>query len=265
MSYQRLFRRYHRLGGMSGTLGEVRGEMAATYGTPVVAVPRHHPSRLQSLGTYLVADERRKWATVVQRVEAMHRSERPVLVGTGSVAESELLAGLLRARGLRPLVLNAVQNTQENAVIARAGQPGRITVSTQMAGRGTDIRLDERVRALGGLHVLACGQTHNARQWRQLIGRAGPPGRSRLLRDGAGDRQRRARRAVAARTAGALEPSPAARPARTARPAPGAALAGMVRHPRAPPRDPPGPRLGPPAGLQRHRRMTLTTSPNVMP
>lgn len=179
MTYQRLFRRYHLLGGMSGTLREVRLEMAVTYGTPVIAVPRHHRHRLADRGLRIVADAERQWDVVARRVAAVHAVGRPVLVGTSTVAESEHLASLLRARGLGPLVLNAVQDKTESLVISRAGQPGRIVVSTQMAGRGTDIRLDDRVRDAGGLHVIACGTDHNARQWRQLIGRAarqGDPG-----------------------------------------------------------------------------------------
>ncbi|MFM2052135.1 MAG: hypothetical protein RL456_172 [Pseudomonadota bacterium] len=176
LTYQRLFGRYHQIGGTSGTLAEVRLEMALTYGTPVVRVPRHHPSRLADLGVQVCADAAARREAVAQRVVAMAAQQRPVLIGTGSVAESEALAQRLRALGLRPMVLNAVQSGLESEVIARAGRPGRITVSTQMAGRGTDIRLDPQVRDAGGLHVIACADTHAWRLWRQLVGRAGRQG-----------------------------------------------------------------------------------------
>lgn len=179
LTYQRLFSRYHQIGGMSGTLAEVAPEMALTYGTPVLRMPRHHPSRRQDLGVQVHRDAEARWQAVVDRTAAMVALGRPVLIGTASVADSEQLALRLRARGLRPMVLNAVQSRLENEVIARAGQPGRITVSTQMAGRGTDIRLSAEVRAGGGLHAMVCADALASRQWRQLVGRSarqGDPG-----------------------------------------------------------------------------------------
>lgn len=179
LTYQRLFSRYHQIGGMSGTLAEVAPEMALTYGTPVLRMPRHHPSRRQDLGVQVHRDAEARWQAVVDRTAAMVAQGRPVLIGTASVADSEQLALRLRARGLRPMVLNAVQSRLENEVIARAGQPGRITVSTQMAGRGTDIRLSAEVRAAGGLHAMVCADALASRQWRQLVGRSarqGDPG-----------------------------------------------------------------------------------------
>jgi preprotein translocase subunit SecA len=176
LTYQRLFNRYHQIGGMSGTLSEVALEMALTYGTPVIRVPRHRASQLVDLGVRVHADTEARWDAVCERATAVLASGRAVLIGTASVAESERLAERLRARALRPMVLNAVQSGLENEVIARAGRPGRLTVSTQMAGRGTDIRLDPDVLAAGGLHVIACADAYALRQWRQLIGRAGRQG-----------------------------------------------------------------------------------------
>ena len=176
LTYQRLFNRYHQIGGMSGTLAEVAPEMALTYGTPVIRVPRHQPSQLADFGVQLFDAPERRWDAVCERATAALVAGRAVLIGTASVAESEQLAERLRARALRPMVLNAVQSGLEHEVIARAGRPGRLTVSTQMAGRGTDIRLDPAVRAAGGLHVIACADAHALRQWRQLVGRAGRQG-----------------------------------------------------------------------------------------
>jgi preprotein translocase subunit SecA len=184
LTYQRLFSRYHQLGGMSGTLAEVAPEMALSYGTPVIRIPRHHGLQRQDLGVRVFNHAEARWQAVVERVDAVVAEGRAVLVGTASVAESEQLAERLRARGLRPVVLNAVQSRMENEVIARAGQPGRITVSTQMAGRGTDIRLSPAVRAAGGLHVLVCADALPSRQWRQLVGRSarqGDPGSAETL------------------------------------------------------------------------------------
>jgi preprotein translocase subunit SecA len=184
LTYQRLFSRYHQLGGMSGTLAEVAPEMALSYGTPVIRIPRHHPAQRRDLGVRVFEDVAQRWQAVVDQAGAVVAEGRSVLIGTASVAESEQLAQRLRACGLRPMVLNAVQSRLENEVIARAGQPGRITVSTQMAGRGTDIRLSPAVRAAGGLHVVVCADALPARQWRQLIGRSarqGDPGSAETL------------------------------------------------------------------------------------
>lgn len=184
LTYQRLFSRYHQIGGMSGTLAEVLPEMALSYGTPVIRIPRHHALQRQDLGVRVFTDAALRWQAVADRADALVAQGRAVLIGTASVAESEQLAQQLRARGLRPMVLNAVQSRLENEVIARAGQAGRITVSTQMAGRGTDIRLSPAVRAAGGLHVLVCADALPSRQWRQLVGRSarqGDPGSAETL------------------------------------------------------------------------------------
>lgn len=184
LTYQRLFSRYHQIGGMSGTLAEVAPEMALSYGTPVLRLPRHHALQRRDLGVRVFADDGQRWQAVADRAGSLVAEGRAVLIGTASVAESEQLAAQLRARGLRPMVLNAVQSRLENEVIARAGHPGRITVSTQMAGRGTDIRLSPAVRAAGGLHVLVCADAMPSRQWRQLVGRSarqGDPGSAETL------------------------------------------------------------------------------------
>jgi preprotein translocase subunit SecA len=176
LTYQRLFTRYHRLGGLSGTVGEAALEMAATYGLPVVRVPRHRPSRLRIAPPRVVSGRDAWLAAVAQAVRDAQADGRPVLVGTDSVADSQALADGLRAAGLRPVVLNAVHSALEHEVVARAGQPGRLTIATQMAGRGTDIRLGEGVADRGGLHVVVCTVQAGRRHWRQLVGRAGRQG-----------------------------------------------------------------------------------------
>ena len=176
ISYQRFFRRYLRLAGMTGTAREVAGELWAVYGLPVVRVPTNRPSRrmIQPERVYRCAEAR--WVAVVERVRALHAAGRPVLVGTRSVAASEELAARLAAAGLPHRVLNARQDAEEAQIIAEAGQPGRITVATNMAGRGTDIRLAPAVVELGGLHVIATERHDAGRIDRQLFGRCGRQG-----------------------------------------------------------------------------------------
>ena len=176
ISYQRFFRRYLRVAGMTGTAREVAREMWAVYRLPVVSIPTNRPVRRQRLPdqVYVTADE--KWAAIVDTLRSLHAEGRPVLVGTSSVATSEHLSELLTAAGLLHQVLNARQDQEEAEVVARAGERGRITVATNMAGRGTDIRVAPEVVALGGLHVLATERHDAGRIDRQLFGRCGRQG-----------------------------------------------------------------------------------------
>ncbi len=176
MTYQRFFRRYGHLCGMTGTAAEARAEMGAVYGLRVVRVPTHHPSRRAYLGTQVLETERDKWAEVVRRSQDVAATGRAVLVGTRSVGASEHVAVLLKEAGVSAAVLNAQQNREEAAIVARAGQPGCVTVATNMAGRGTDIRLSKAVRDQGGLHVILTEFHESARIDRQLFGRCGRQG-----------------------------------------------------------------------------------------
>ncbi len=176
ITFQRFFRRYHRLGGMSGTLTEVRGELRRMYGMEIVRVAPRRPLARQVWPTRLFADDARRWQAVVQRVAALSAAGRPVLVGTDSVAASQALSTCLREAGVAHVVLNARHDAEEAAVVAQAGRAGRITVSTNMAGRGTDILLAPEALAAGGLHVLCCQYNPSRRHDRQLAGRAGRQG-----------------------------------------------------------------------------------------
>ena len=180
ITYQRLFRRYLHLAGMSGTATEVAAEIGRTYGLAVVRAPLHRPSRRGAIVARCFADSASKWQAVVAAVERVAvQAGRPVLVGTRTVMASEALAALLAARGIEHVVLNARQDRDEAQIIAAAGQAGRVTVATNMAGRGTDIVLGDGVAARGGLHVILTEYHESRRIDRQLFGRSarqGDPG-----------------------------------------------------------------------------------------
>jgi preprotein translocase subunit SecA len=176
ITYQRFFCRYLHLCGMTGTALEPASELFGTYGLRVVRIPTNRPLRRTDAGTRLQPTAERKWHTVVQSAQAIARTGRAVLVGTRSVEASEHVSQLLGRAGLEPVVLNARQDREEAEIIARAGEPGRITVATNMAGRGTDIQLHPAVRAAGGLHVVLTEYHESRRIDRQLFGRAGRQG-----------------------------------------------------------------------------------------
>ncbi|NML48048.1 preprotein translocase subunit SecA [Ramlibacter sp. G-1-2-2] len=179
ITYQRLFRRYLRVSGMSGTAREVGPELEAVYGLKVTRIPTHRVTQRRDLGTRLYADRTRKWQAVAGAVQEQRAAGRPVLVGTRSVAASEELAEVLSALGIEHMVLNARQDSAEAAIVAEAGGTGRVTIATNMAGRGTDIRLAQEVVARGGLHVILTEFHESARIDRQLFGRCarqGDPG-----------------------------------------------------------------------------------------
>jgi preprotein translocase subunit SecA len=179
ITYQRFFRRYLWLAGMTGTAGEVAGELWNVYRLATVRIPTNRPVRRRWDGESLYASTEAKWDAVVRRISALHREGRPVLVGTRSVAASEHLSALLIAAQVPHQVLNARQNREEADIVAGAGELGRVTVATNMAGRGTDIRLGPGVAELGGLHVMATERHEAGRIDRQLFGRCarqGDPG-----------------------------------------------------------------------------------------
>ncbi|MDJ0861579.1 MAG: preprotein translocase subunit SecA [Gammaproteobacteria bacterium] len=176
ISYQRFFRRYMALAGMTGTAREVARELQSVYRLNVASIPSNRPVRRVGMPDAFFPTAAQKWAAIVERLEALYAEGRPVLVGTRSVAASEQLAALLDQVGLPHRVLNARQDEHEAEIIAQAGQVGQITVATNMAGRGTDIKLPSEVVDRGGLHVIASERHASRRIDRQLFGRSGRQG-----------------------------------------------------------------------------------------
>lgn len=176
ITLQNFFGRYQFLAGMTGTAHHARRELRTIYQTPVMIVPTHKPPQRRQLPPCIYATEEAKWQGIREEIEQLIAGGRPVLVGTRSIDRSETLARLLRSHNVEHAVLNARHADREARIIAEAGRYGRVTVATNMAGRGTDILLDDAVRELGGLHVI-CSELHeSSRIDRQLIGRCGRQG-----------------------------------------------------------------------------------------
>ncbi len=183
ITLQHFLRLYPVLAGTTATARSAADELREIYGLPTVVVPPHVPSRRIDLPDAVFANREAKRHAVLQEIRSVHATGRPILVGTASVRESEALADDLRAEGIACAVLNARHDEQEARIVADAGLPGAVTISTNMAGRGTDIRLGgsdererERVVAAGGLYVVGTNRHESARIDRQLRGRAGRQG-----------------------------------------------------------------------------------------
>lgn len=184
ISYQRFFRRYLHLGGMSGTLKQVRRELRSTYALGTFRVPTYRESKRRHMGYSIHPRAQDKWLAILSRVGQIHREGQPVLVGTCSLYDSDLVGRLFSRRKLAHRILNARQDKSEADIVAGAGGRGKITVATNMAGRGTDIKLGEGVAELGGLHVIAAECNPEYRVDRQLFGRSarqGDPGSCEVI------------------------------------------------------------------------------------
>lgn len=176
MSFQRFFRCFHRLSGMTGTAWEAAAELWQIYNLPVIRIPTHRPCVRKQLPDRFFLQESEKWDAIIGEIGNVHRTGQPILVGTRSVAASEEVARRLHEQGIECHVLNASRLAEEAMIVAVAGERGRITIATNMAGRGTDIRLGQEVRDLGGLHVISTERHESGRVDRQLFGRAGRQG-----------------------------------------------------------------------------------------
>jgi preprotein translocase subunit SecA len=176
ITYQNFYRLYRKLAGMTGTAAQNFWEIRRVYKLWVVCVPTNRPVIRKHYPDQIYPTEDAKFRAVVERIQREHARGRPVLVGTRSVEKSEKLSRLLTAAGIPHQVLNARQNADEARIVAQAGQPGAVTVATNMAGRGTDIKLGPGVAELGGLHVIGTERHESRRIDRQLLGRAGRQG-----------------------------------------------------------------------------------------
>ena len=176
VTVQDFFLRYEKLAGMTGTASSSARELYKIYKLRVVAVPTNRPAIRQRLDERVYGTAEAKWQAIVDEVIEVHATGRPILIGTRSIDKSEILSRMLSAAGIPHKVLNAHHVDVEAEIVAQAGQAGRVTVSTNMAGRGTDVKLGEGVAELGGLHVICTEMHDSARIDRQLIGRCGRQG-----------------------------------------------------------------------------------------
>jgi preprotein translocase subunit SecA len=176
ISFQNYFRLYVKLSGMTGTAATEAEEFHKIYKLEVVIVPTNRPMIREDLADVIYKTERSKFLAIVQDIKERHKKGQPVLVGTVSIEKNELLSDLLKREGIKHELLNAKNHEKEAMIIANAGQKGAVTVSTNMAGRGTDILLDESVIELGGLHVIGSERHESRRIDNQLRGRAGRQG-----------------------------------------------------------------------------------------
>ena len=176
ITVQDLFRKYSKLAGMTGTIARSAAELERIYELRVAEIPTNRLPRRAAWPTIVTATESAKWEAIVREIAEVHSSGRPVLIGTRSIDKSERLSALLTAQRIEHAVLNARDLSREAETIANAGRVGRVTVATNLAGRGTDIRLDEATYAAGGLHVIGSELHESARIDRQLVGRCGRQG-----------------------------------------------------------------------------------------
>jgi preprotein translocase subunit SecA len=176
ITLQNYFRMYHKLAGMTGTAETEAGEFWSIYKLDVMVIPTNRPIARDDQDDLIYKTKKAKYNAVIDRISDLISKGRPVLVGTTDVETSELLSRLLTRRGIRHNVLNAKEHAREAEIVAQAGQSSTVTIATNMAGRGTDIKLSDEVRAAGGLAIIGTERHDSRRVDRQLRGRAGRQG-----------------------------------------------------------------------------------------
>ncbi|MEW4372663.1 preprotein translocase subunit SecA [Paenibacillus kandeliae] len=176
ITFQNYFRMYRKLAGMTGTAKTEEEEFKKIYGLEVLQIPTNRINQRQDSPDVVYKSVQSKFRAVVEEIVERHAKNQPVLVGTVSIENSELLSEMLKRKGIKHQVLNAKYHAEEAEIIARAGQPGTVTIATNMAGRGTDIILGEGVAEVGGLHIIGTERHESRRIDNQLRGRAGRQG-----------------------------------------------------------------------------------------
>lgn len=176
ITFQNLFRMYNKLSGMTGTAKTEEEEFRDIYNMYVITIPTNRPVAREDFGDLIFATAAGKYSAIVKEIKARHEKGQPVLVGTIAVENSELLSNMLKKERIPHEVLNAKNNAREAEIIAKAGEKGAVTIATNMAGRGTDIKLGEGVKEIGGLCVLGTERHESRRIDNQLRGRAGRQG-----------------------------------------------------------------------------------------
>ncbi len=184
ITFQNYFRMYDKLAGMTGTADTEAPEFKKIYNLDVVVIPTHQKMIRLDFADLIYKNQQAKYRNIVKEIKELHEKGQPILVGTISIDISEKISKMLTAEGIEHSVLNAKQHEREAEIIAEAGQKDRVTIATNMAGRGTDIKLGEGVRELGGLHILGTSRHESRRidnQLRGRSGRQGDPGSSRFF------------------------------------------------------------------------------------
>ncbi len=176
ITFQNLFRMYNKLSGMTGTAKTEEEEFRSIYNMYVICIPTNKPVIREDLADLVYSNEAGKYKAIINSIKEIHATGRPILIGTISVEANEKLSGLLKKAGLPHEVLNAKNHEREAEIIAHAGEKGAITLATNMAGRGTDIKLGEGVKELGGLYVIGTERHESRRIDNQLRGRSGRQG-----------------------------------------------------------------------------------------
>lgn len=176
ITFQNYFRLYEKLSGMTGTAKTEEEEFWKIYGLEVVVIPTNRGIARKDMNDLIYATEHGKFAAVVQEIKERHATGQPVLVGTIAIEKSEVISNLLKVDGITHEVLNAKNHEREAEIIAQAGQKGAVTIATNMAGRGTDIKLDAEAKQAGGLHVIGTERHESRRIDNQLRGRSGRQG-----------------------------------------------------------------------------------------
>ncbi|MFZ1036460.1 MAG: preprotein translocase subunit SecA [Smithella sp.] len=176
ITFQNYFRMYKKLAGMTGTADTEASEFKKIYNLDVLVIPTNMPMIREDRNDLIYKTEKEKFNAVIKDVKSLNQKKRPVLIGTISIEKSELLSKYLTRAGVKHHVLNAKNHEREAEIVAQAGQPGMVTISTNMAGRGTDIKLGEGVAELGGLHILGTERHESRRIDNQLRGRSGRQG-----------------------------------------------------------------------------------------